>query len=516
MLSLNGKTVGPFTHPGEVDVDSVAAYLGCEPREVLKVSMRIDKFSAAERKAQAGEAPGESLLTWRDLRKLNPAQDLLDSKNPGAEFCVLLPLSCMVPSKKDETKLEEKILPHVVLSSKQAYVATPAWFQSRGISHTSKIELPPPRWSTDSSRGWRYFNLHADKLETYRRIKERFEFYLDCVEAGMYWYIPLWILGTYFFSLFGTFPIVGLTGTQRSGKSKALRFVQLLAFNGKWSVNMSVSRMFRAAESLRCAIALDEAEGMADPERRQAIRSLLNSSYENGATADLTNKTTGEGEEFSVYGPRMLGAIGGFENVLESRAIVFVMLRTASPKGDREIELKDPEWQEIRDQLYLLMMNHWAEVKAIYDRMTSSPEIHGRDWQLWRPLFALAEWIGDPQLKAQIYTLAQRKTAYRKEKDQFEADEILLLKVLRENVFEDRWIPLAQLKQLMEEEYGEDNAPRPLDNRYAAKLMDRMNWHERRKKGKAWEYMVKVNEIHDRCERYGVLEDEAPPEQARL
>jgi len=503
------RKAGPFRHSGEIDCAETAKFLGCEPKDVLAVSLRISKFGReTERAVAALQAPEESNLSWKEINKLTPAQDLIELSNPGSQLCVTLPLSCMVEKVKKDggREVEEKILPHVVLSNRRAYIASPEWFASHGISHYSKIELPPKRWSIDSFRAWKQFGVDADKLETYYQLKEQFEHYLDCVEAGMYWHIPLWIMGTYFFSLFETYPIIGLTGTKEAGKSKVLRFTFLTAFNGKWSANMSVSRMFRSSESLRSTICLDEAEGMADPERKQAIRSLLNSSYENGATADLTNKATGEGEEYSTYGPRMLGAIQGFENVLESRSIVYVMLRTSSHKADREIVMRDRRWQEIRDRLYLLMMNHWQEVKAAYERVTTHPEIHGRSWQLWRPMFALAEWLGDPKVKAQIYTLAKRKTGYQKDKDKMEADEIILLQTLKTYVT-DGWWKVGDIKDKMLEHYEEP--PPYLTSRYVGRLLERLNWTECKRINGHKAYKISAEEVRDRAERYGVLWEDA-------
>lgn len=511
MLVNGDKEAGPFPYVANIDVREVAAHLGVEPKHILQLQLRIDKFSVAtvtgSHKAEEAE---ESLLTWRRIERFNPACGILEG-NPEPQLCVTVPLSAKVLTKRrGEEEWKEKVLPHMVLSpSKRVLVANEETLERLGVYNYAKPELPEERWSQDSLRRWKFYGGSADKRETYLQLKETFEHYLDCVESGMYSYIPLWALGTYFSQLFATYPRMALTGTRESGKGKVLKFLYCTAFNAEWTMNLSAASLFRTAESLKATLLCDEMEGMGDPERRQELRSFINSSYERGPQAKRTDKQTGKQQRFNTFVPIALGAIQGYEGVLESRAIVFTMLRTASEKANREITLEAPIWRELRDNLHTLLMTEWQNVKAIYDGYTRCPiaDMHGRDWQLWRPMLALAEWIGDPRLKAQMYTLAHRKTAYRRDKDQFEMDEIILLKTLKDMVVADDWWPLGTIKDNMTVCYG-DEAPKHVDTRYVAKLLARMNWEERKKEDKRWLYRICVKEVVDRCRRYGILEEE--------
>ncbi|MFH1520460.1 MAG: hypothetical protein ABID61_02335, partial [Candidatus Micrarchaeota archaeon] len=496
MISYEGKFAGPFSNVDQIDVQQVATDLGCEEKSVLRMLLRIRSRMGKEE--DNSEGFHEADLTFGQLDKVNPAFDVLNL-NPHPQLCTVIPQPCRILDKHGE--IEEKIVPVLVLSNKKVYPVNEQTFRQFGICHFGQPEPPPVRWSQEGFHAWKYGDLKVNKQDVFNRIKEKFEYYVECVETGMYYFIPLWLMGTYFHRLMNTFPLTALTGSKSSGKSKILKMGYLLAFNGKWSVSMTESRMFRVAEAQASSMFLDEMEGMMDPERKQYLRSLLNSSYEKGATADRTDKNTGKGEEFMVYGPRMMGGIQGFEDVLESRAIVFIMLRTVTEKANREpqLDVALPEWQSIRDDMYTLMMTEWREVKKIYDSMEASGELYGlkgRDWQLWRPIFALAKWLDDPYVTAHIIKLAKIKAAYRKEKDQWEMAEIVLLKSLKKHLLEDGWQSLSIIKTDMEEEYGED-IPRWFSNRYVDKLLTRLGWQEKRKKRNSKEYKINRTEVED-------------------
>lgn len=519
-FDYNGKTAGPFQHSAEVEVVKVAEHLGCEPKELIALCFRIDKFKA-KYPTSTGEAEGlkEADFTWRRMERLNPAFDVLQTGNPEPQLCITIPQSVRVPRKRGEG-FEEKVLSVLVFSPcRKAYVINPETFEKLSIYNYVSPALPDERWSMDSFQAWKYGQYdQPDKTAVYTRLRKTFSYFLDCVESGMYWYIPLWIMATYFCQLFATFPRLALTGTKESGKGKVLKVIYCTAFNADWTMNTSGPGLFRTAESLKATLLLDEAEQLGDPERKQELRSLINSSYEKGPCAKRINKQTGMPEKFDTFVPIALGAIQGFEGVLESRATVFTMLRTASEKANREVDLNATMWQKIRDSLYLLLMDHWKEVKNIYDEMKEAPswidekskksiQLKGRDWQLWRPMFALVKWLDDPELFDNILRLARRKSAYRRQKDQFDADEILLLKTLKEHVVGEDWWLLTDLKGYMEEGYGEE-VPAYFKGEYVRKLLLRLNWQTWTKRGNKWRCKITPEEVDDRCFRYGILKEE--------
>jgi len=514
MLKCGDKEAGPFADTGQIDAKETAEHLGCAWKDIVLRLMWASPFLNPKAKGMGGESElEEAQFTLKEIDKLSPALGLLKN-NGSSELCVTIPLTVNVARKKkkgsDTEFMDEEILPVMVLSpSKKAYVANEENMRKLGVYYHSTIEIPPERWSVQGFNDWKLYNDKKNKLIVFYKLKEKFSYYLDWVEQGMDFYIPLWILASYFHVLFNQFPILGLGGPKWSGKSKVLKLLFLLCFNGKWSVGMTVSRMFRCAEALHSTIAFDEAEGLAtDNDRKQAIRSMLNSSFDHGATVDLTDKNTLQGAEFQTYGPRALGAIQGFEDVLESRMILFIMLRTRGEKANRELEM-DPklaEWQEIRDELYVLLMNDWQNVRDCYVKLTGEDGVklglYGRDWQLWKPIIALTEWLGDEEIKKRVLELAKKKTAYRQSKDQFESDELVLLSILQETIQQNGSVTLTDIRCAMENSF--DQVQNYMDNRYVGKLLERLNFTDKKKVKNSIIYHFKREDIVDRCNRYGV------------
>src|SRR5262245_53163492 len=105
--------------------------------------------------------------------------------------------------------------------------------------------------------------------------------------------VALWILGTYFHrSSFLTYPRLNLHGEKGSGKSKLLRLIQQLAFNGMMRLAPTPAVLFRRIEELRPTLCLDEMENLGDD--RATIVSIINSGYKLGGAIDRTEERNGQ------------------------------------------------------------------------------------------------------------------------------------------------------------------------------------------------------------------------------
>jgi len=517
-ISDGEKEVGPFTWKGEVDYSETGKFFGVEGKKVLELIMgtdpKLQTWMQPPNETVKGEVE-EAQLTYEKLELVNLAFDVVETGNPEPQLCVATPQTVSTPKKNKKGEIvdyEKKVMPVLVFSpSRKAYLADKETLTKLGLQTYLPPEVVNPRWSVESFKAWKqgWLNPKPTPRSVYWQLKKEFEYYLDCVEVGMYWYIPLWIMGTYFYQLFETYPRLGLTGTKESGKSKVLKFIYCTAFNAEWTMNISTSALFRTAQGTKGCLVCDEQESLADKERRTELRGLINASYEKGVYAKRTNKNTGKQERYDVYVPIAIGSIQGFEDVLESRAVVFTMLRTAdSEKANRQIEVNDPKWQKLRDQLHVLQMEEWKKVQSLYNEEQYPYELKGRDWQLWKPMFTLAYWIDDPHLLANLQNLAEKKTGYRQEKDQLESDELILLQALKENLMEDGWWRISDIKMWMEEAYGDEAPSRIQNTQYIIRLLRRLNWEKFRKESNRWVCLITKAEVEDRCKRYNVLKEE--------
>ncbi|HIE54481.1 MAG TPA: hypothetical protein EYP90_04750, partial [Chromatiaceae bacterium] len=287
------------------------------------------------------------------------------------------------------------------------------WCLSTG---PSKIK----RWRLEGIKAW----LSGEKpnsKEVFNRQLEVWRHYIEFPDKRYYCYVVLWETGTYFYHLFNAYPYVYFGGVKRSGKTKALTLLSLIAFNPVFSTDISGPSLFRLIQTARPTVLIDETEKLANPERAQDIRSLLLSGYKRGGVAYRTEKNRREAFEvnpYEVYSPKALANIKGLDDVLEDRTHTFIMRRALGPQRDRKPDAH-PEtqpWVEIRDLLYRLYLHCWRDIQEIYewlgtwedhakdfkasqsriDQETRSylrkikDEIKSRDWELWRPILTLA------------------------------------------------------------------------------------------------------------------------------
>ncbi|MEK6879251.1 MAG: hypothetical protein AABY22_06555, partial [Nanoarchaeota archaeon] len=167
--------------------------------------------------------------------------------------------------------------------------------------------------------------------------------YLD-LKPEYYDIIALWIIGTYLHKQFVTFPYLYFNAMKNSGKSRALKLITCLSYNGELMNSISESVLFRTAEDH--TIGIDEAESIGKKEKG-ALRELLNSAYKQGAKVKRAFKVKGkerEGyqiEEFNVFCPVVMANIWGMDEVTGDRCITLILDKSPKKEITRMIELFD-------------------------------------------------------------------------------------------------------------------------------------------------------------------------------
>ncbi len=223
----------------------------------------------------------------------------------------------------------------------------------------------------------------------FHTIHDLFTTYLDFKSPVESRVLTLWIIGTYFYTMFPAYPYLALNGPKNSGKSTVLRVAQPLAFNMVNTSDPTGPSMFRLIHTTSCTVGIDEAERFHNPKDpgMQQIRQLLNSGYKQGMPAIRITGDDMKPQAFDVYSPKILAAIAGLEDILASRCIAVPMRRT-----DRKMPTfpADYDGAGVRHQLYTLALTHFH---AIYRNYFERPELHtlhNRSGELWSPLVALA------------------------------------------------------------------------------------------------------------------------------
>jgi hypothetical protein len=341
-------------------------------------------------------------------KRVNPATDLLPD---GRMFFTVFARLNNGGGEFDE-------LPVLVLSNR-TFVTADELMEKTDIAFSSPPPICSSRWSIDSVK--RFLTGRPPKIPTLKEVFERLEALLRTlidfdVKHGYYKLIPLWVIATYFISVFRTFPYLAISGSFESGKTKLLEFLHQTCFNAIMTSNISDPSLFRVIESTKGTILIDEALGIQGVDergrsatRRAMLLDMLNAGYKKGAPAirsDKTNKGI-QPRSFDLFGGKAFITYRGCDMILESRSLPVTMVRTDKPQANAEIREDDPVWQDIRDSLFHLALENYQRVREIYhsEKIENLP-FRGRRRELWRPILTIALLI-DEKLYEEVLEFAK-------------------------------------------------------------------------------------------------------------
>ncbi len=286
----------------------------------------------------------------------------------------------------------------------------------------------------------------GDLAGTYNLIKRVYQGYLDFSDPKTFDYLTAWTIGTYFFPIFNYYPYLHFTGTKEVGKSKAMKLMSQLCFNGIMSVSITDASQFRIITELLPTLFLDETENLGDRSYSER-RALLLGGYEKGSTAIRTEKVgdTFRTREFDNFSPRVFGSIEGLEDTLASRTIQIAMKRSYNEKiKEAEVELTNSIFQNLRDQLFLVVMDSGQKIKDIYEQMErpGEAEFDAREWNLFKPIMAIGKATGIAEIVKALIGFAN--TAYNSKTEALNnsAVENVILRCLSELVCTEDWYEL--------------------------------------------------------------------------
>jgi hypothetical protein len=223
--------------------------------------------------------------------------------------------------------------------------------------------------------------------------------------------LTLWIMGTYMYWAFDSFPYIHLSGTPDSGKSRVQRLSSCLSFNGYFTESISTSSIFRYVEDMKATLHIDEQEFLGSDKALETI-SILNSGYHKAGNATRQESYTDkDGNKkfmtvsFSTYSPKMLSGIRGLDKTLQTRSINISMKPTRDKQfSRREVMENDPTWQSIRDQLYMWALHSFDDVMLCYSEVkVQDIEIKNRMWQKYHVLITLAFYFKKMVPSSDIY-----------------------------------------------------------------------------------------------------------------
>jgi len=391
------------------------------------------------------------------------------------------------------------------------FVATTDELESRRLFLKYPAVMTQLRWKLEGIKEFVEGTACTSCTSILDEIIDVMKKYIDLsMDEREYVLVALWIIGTYLQPVWISYPYIGISGAKRCGKSKFLKFNEMLAFNAIFSTNISTPTLYRLIQSLRCTILMDEAEALSNAERKTELKNILYSGYKKYGFVYRTGKVTKDQipvpERFEVFSPKIFVTYEGLEEILNDRSINIVMIRTENKEiSDREIDENDPIWIELRHKLYIFALKNWREIREIYRTMEPIPEIHSRDLELWKPILALAKFFGDNVFE-QIKGLALKKIKEKEMREEVETREVILLSTLVEMVQEDGFYAIVDIKEKIKELYGEEFSTdwigKTLAQKFGFQEATRLS-----RKGRPTARRLTVERVRELAKRYGAIRE---------
>lgn len=367
------------------------ANAGVFDNDNLKANLRKEKFSIHK--------IGEN-ITYKILdeapKKLHPITLDDDTK------LILIYLPTEVITTKDETVKRDFISKAYFVTNgedgkKIIALDDPETIQKYSSRIFSGFEILDNRWKSKDIETYISTDKKIDPKVVFNDLFTLEKKYFENEFDYDYYFEPCWITHTYFYTLFEITPYNDYSGMKNVGKSKHLKLLRMLCFNGISSGDSSISSIFRTIQGTGATLLLDETENLkGGKEDRADLENLLRNGFSKEGL--VTRSKEGKNKEFhpeffSVYSPKALGHIHGLDNVLEDRCIKTKLRRTTNKNiADSEPdENDDPQIYKTRESLYRLFLDYGDELYELIPKAKQLiKKLSGRELKLWLPIMTMA------------------------------------------------------------------------------------------------------------------------------
>lgn len=273
---------------------------------------------------------------------------------------------------------------------------------------------PENRFSSRMIEKFLREEIDFDPYEPFVQIRAQYQKHIDLGNIpGAYSVNALYDCLSYLTWLFETVPYFWYTGDLNAGKTKICSIHEKVGFNGFLAVGLTAPNLFRIIRDTRGMVISDESENQGNvnkgsDEDQIAREQVINSGYKkSGKTSRIErdgNKPTRV--QYPTFSTKIIGGINRVSDTIRSRSYRFLMLRTNDQNiANSIVSDNDPIWQEIRDKLYVAVLNHWTEVQGLIESRGISNkhkfengtelELIGRDWEKAEPILTMAQWISN-------------------------------------------------------------------------------------------------------------------------
>lgn len=335
-------------------------------------------------------------------------------------------------------------------------------------------------------------------------------------------------IATYFFEVFGVFPIIFFFGSPKTGKGRALKCVVYAAHKGFLIVSPTEATTFRIIDAMRPTLGIDEFTRL-----EEDIMRIIRAGYKRGLKVPRVEKP--KKHQFSLsffetFAPLILASTKYLEPVTMTRTITVNMKRASESWLVLESSKREPkseDFEDLRDELYICRLTQANKVHEVMEELNRQDlGIYDREMEIWCPILSIAKLVSDEvfnsllSLAKEIYN-QKHLEIYEEEKDILLAISILFhergnpskLSFFPKNISEKLWQTKREL--YIHGETGSEkidsslhiDARRDFEKDYSPR---RIGWKLRPlglKKERAYggsRYLITKDDFVDLCARYGL------------
>ncbi|WP_156348845.1 DUF3631 domain-containing protein [Sphingomonas sp. Leaf230] len=282
-----------------------------------------------------------------------------------------------------------------------APAGTPATGRVLALSDGTRI-ISAPRpgrfgtWSFASIQ--EFIKCRADGVEPSRRALPRLMADVDAYLRSSvllphqddYALAAIFVVATFVFRAFDSFPILLINGPKASGKSEFGQAMAALSCNAVIAGRISSSGLVRLLAESCGTVVLDDLESISSPRHASDdVAQVLKVSYKAATARRVSPGRDGRVEVLDFFSPKIVTNIGGADEVLLTRMIPIRTLPMTSDGGLKDYGIKTPA---LRDELHVWAMCEIERVHLSYLPIAAS-SMTRRD-EIAAPLRAVADVAG--------------------------------------------------------------------------------------------------------------------------
>ena len=222
------------------------------------------------------------------------------------------------------------------------------------------------------------------------KINKNFMYYVDDEQHES---VCLDIISTYFLPCFEAIGRTFLEAEKGSGKTRQCTIYKLLGFNSIMTNDMTKASFFRIMESTCGTLIIDDFDSINEEQRNDVLQHYKTGYKNSSKSIRAGDSKSRKLDSFRNYGHVVMNNTEGLDEISQDRSKMFELVKTDKKITKANINEKNQIWRELSDDLYICGLQYWKEIKETYDDL--STDISGRDFEVIRPILAVAKCISD-------------------------------------------------------------------------------------------------------------------------